>query len=86
MTIIVYFIIINVISFVTMGVDKKRAQKHEYRISEKTLWTLAIIGGGTGSFLGMLHFHHKTKHLSFRLGFLIIMMVQLILLAVYFMN
>lgn len=86
MTITVYFIIINMIAFVTMGVDKKRAQKHEYRISEKTLWTLAIIGGGTGAFLGMIQFRHKTKHLNFRFGFLILMMIQLVLLAVYFID
>lgn len=86
MTITVYFIIINVISFVTMGVDKKRAKKHEYRISEKTLWTLALIGGGTGAFFGMIQFRHKTKHLSFRLGFFIIMIIQLVLLTIYFMD
>lgn len=66
-----------------MGVDKKRAQKHAYRISEKTLWTLAIIGGGTGAYLGMMQFRHKTKHTSFRLGFPFLMMIQLVLLAVY---
>ena len=69
-----------------MGVDKKRARKHEYRISEKTLWTLAIIGGGTGAFLGMIRFRHKTKHPTFRFGFPILMMIQLVLLAVYFID
>ena len=69
-----------------MGVDKKRARKHEYRISEKTLWTLAIIGGGTGAFLGMIQFRHKTKHPTFRIGFSILMIIQLVLLVVYFMD
>lgn len=86
MTVTIYFILINIIAFVTMGVDKKRARKHEYRISEKTLWTLAIIGGGTGAFLGMMRFRHKTKHPTFRIGFPIIMMIQLVLLAVYFID
>lgn len=76
----------NIIAYVTMGVDKKRARQHEYRISEKTLWTLAIIGGGTGAFLGMIRFHHKTKHLNFRWGFSILMMLQLVLLFVYFID
>ena len=76
----------NIIAFVTMGVDKKRARKHEYRISEKTLWTLAIIGGGTGAFLGMIQFRHKTKHPTFRIGFSILMIIQLVLLVVYFMD
>jgi uncharacterized membrane protein YsdA (DUF1294 family) len=79
----VYFIIINIIAFVTMGVDKKRARKHEYRISEKTLWMLAIIGGGTGAFLGMKQFRHKTKHTAFRFGFPILMIIQLVLLVMY---
>ena len=69
-----------------MGVDKKRARKHEYRISEKTLWTLAIIGGGTGAFLGMVRFRHKTKHSSFRFGFSLLMIIQLVLLAVYYID
>lgn len=76
---IVYVFIINLLAFVTMGVDKKRARRHEYRISEQTLWMLAIIGGGTGAFLGMKHFHHKTKHQAFRLGFPLLMAIQLVL-------
>ena len=77
----IYFIMINIIAFITMGVDKKRAVKHEYRISEKTLWPLAIIGGGTGAFLGMNQFRHKTKHTTFRFGFSILMVIELVLLA-----
>jgi uncharacterized membrane protein YsdA (DUF1294 family) len=82
----VYFILINIIAFVTMGVDKKRARQHQYRISEKTLWTLAIIGGSTGGFLGMMQFRHKTKHPTFRIGFSILMIIQLVLLLIYVMD
>lgn len=66
-----------------MGIDKKRARRHAYRISEKTLWTLAVIGGGTGAFLAMIKFRHKTKHASFHIGFPLLMVIQLIILAVY---
>jgi uncharacterized membrane protein YsdA (DUF1294 family) len=48
-----------------MGVDKQRARKNGWRISERTLLLLALIGGGIGSFLGMRYFHHKTKHTRF---------------------
>jgi uncharacterized membrane protein YsdA (DUF1294 family) len=81
-----YLIVINIISFVTMGVDKKRARHHEYRISERTLWILAIIGGGTGAFLGMKQFRHKTKHTSFRIGFPCLMGVQIILYIFYLLK
>ena len=48
-----------------MGIDKRRAIKKNWRIPEKTLISLALLGGGIGAFLGMLLFHHKTKHLKF---------------------
>lgn len=86
MTVVVYFILINIIAYMTMGVDKKRARNHEYRISEKTLWLLAIIGGGTGAFLGMKQFRHKTKHTTFRYGFPLLMVIDLFLLVYYLVN
>lgn len=78
--ILAYFIIVNIISFSLMGIDKKRARKAEYRISEKTLWTWAIIGGGTGAFIGMRHFRHKTKHFTFKWGLPVLMVFQIVLL------
>ena len=78
--ILAYFIIVNIISFSLMGIDKKRARKAEYRISEKTLWTWAIIGGGTGVFIGMRHFRHKTKHFTFKWGLPVLTLFQIVLL------
>ncbi|WP_240501863.1 DUF1294 domain-containing protein [Bacillus sp. MUM 13] len=74
----IYFVIINIISFTIMGIDKRKARKHEYRISEATLWLLAWVGGGTGGFAGMRNFRHKTKHASFAYGFPILMVLQLL--------
>lgn len=48
--------------------DKKKARNHQYRISERTLWLIAIFGGALGSTLGMKWFRHKTKHTSFKWG------------------
>ncbi|MGN0497373.1 MAG: DUF1294 domain-containing protein [Lachnospiraceae bacterium] len=54
-------------AFVLYGMDKAKAKKHEWRIPEKTLLGIAILGGGLGAFLGMKIFHHKTKHTLFRI-------------------
>ena len=62
---IVYLIIINFIAFVVYGVDKARAVEHRWRISEATLLVLAILGGAGGALIGMLFFHHKTRHAKF---------------------
>ncbi|MGY0693117.1 DUF1294 domain-containing protein [Virgibacillus sp. FSP13] len=64
----VYLFMINVFGFGLMGLDKRRARKHQWRISEKMLWMTIIIGGSVGSYFGMKLFHHKTKHLSFKFG------------------
>ena len=62
---IAYLIIINLIAFILYGVDKKRAVKHQSRISENSLLWMARLGGGLGSWLGMIVFHHKKKHPKF---------------------
>ena len=64
-----------------MGIDKKKARNGEYRISERTLWIVAVIGGGTGAYLGMKQFRHKTKHASFKWGLPVLMVIQLGLLV-----
>lgn len=64
---IIYFIIINSLAFTLCGIDKKRAINHTWRISEKTLLLSGVFGGCFGLGLGMLFFHHKTKHIKFKL-------------------
>ena len=61
----VYILIMSIIGFVTMGVDKRKAIKRGWRIPERTLILIAFIGGALGSFLGMYIFRHKTKHIKF---------------------
>nr|WP_106496954.1 DUF1294 domain-containing protein [Lentibacillus sp. Marseille-P4043] len=81
----VCWFIINVFGFGLMGLDKQKARKHQWRISEKMLWLTIIIGGSIGSYLGMKLFHHKTKHLSFKLGvpiFIVLHVALAILLSV----
>lgn len=77
---IIYFVIINLISFIMMGVDKRKARKHVWRIPESTLFVLALIGGSVGSIAGMYFFHHKTRHWYFVYGMPAILIVQVILI------
>ena len=64
----IYLILgINILSFILMGIDKYKAIKNNYRISENTLLLISILGGGIGSLLGMILFHHKTKKLKFQI-------------------
>ncbi|MFT4144156.1 MAG: DUF1294 domain-containing protein [Mobilitalea sp.] len=62
---LIYILIMSTAGFVMMGIDKKKAIKRQWRISERTLIVTAFLGGGIGTFLGMSVFHHKTKHRKF---------------------
>lgn len=78
--IIGYLVIINLISLVMMAVDKSKAKYKKWRISEKILLIIAIIGGSVGVLLGIYVFRHKTRKLKFTLGVPIILLLQLLLL------
>ena len=78
-TIIIYIIVINVIGFLAMGIDKWKAQRGSWRIPEKTLFTITLIGGGIGTIAGMYTFRHKTKKLSFTIGFTVILITEIFL-------
>jgi len=77
-----YFLIMNVIGFVIMGMDKWRAKRRAWRIPEATLFAVCIFGGSIGSTLGMFSFRHKTKHWYFRYGFPAIMVIHFILIII----
>lgn len=81
--IIIYLIIINVIGFLAMLIDKKKAQKGAWRIPEKTLFIITLLGGGIGTIAGMYIFRHKTKKLKFTIGFPTILITE-IFVSVYF--
>ena len=71
-----YFVVINIAAFAMMGIDKKRARKHEWRIPETRLFASALIGGGLGAVTGMYFFRHKTKHWYFVVGMPLIMILN----------
>ena len=62
----IYLVIINVLGFLIMGLDKAKAKKQKYRISENTLLFVALMGGSLGSYLGMYCFHHETCEILYR--------------------
>lgn len=77
---IIYLIIANIVGLAVMGIDKRRAIRHQWRIPEKTLFLVSILGGSIGTWAGMYLFRHKTKHWYFVIGMPLILIVQLFLL------
>lgn len=72
----IYLIVINIAAFCLMGIDKHRAKRHLWRISEKTLFLPALLGGSFGGIMGMHLFRHKTKHWYFKYGLPGILILQ----------
>ncbi len=76
---LIYFIVINIIGFFLMIIDKYKAKNHQWRIPESTLFTIAWIGGSIGSILGMYLVRHKTKKWKFKLGMPMILLLQIVI-------
>ena len=74
---LIYLLIVNVLAFLLMLIDKKKAKKKKWRIPEATLMGVAAIGGSIGALMGMYTFHHKTLHKKFTLGIPAILFVQM---------
>lgn len=80
---IYYLIFINIVGLLSMYLDKYFAKNNMYRISEKALFFIAIIGGSIGSIIGMYQFRHKTKHRQFTTGLPFIIFIQIMILIYY---
>ena len=72
-----YFAVITIVAFALMGIDKHKAKKGAYRISEASLFITALLGGSIGSVAGMLVFHHKTQHWYFQAFMPLIALLQM---------
>ena len=75
----VYLAVINLATFIVYGADKRRARKGKWRVPEKTLFLLPLLGGSVGALLGMRVFHHKTRHWYFVWGIPAILLAQMAL-------
>ena len=81
--IIIYLIVINILGFLAMGIDKMKAKNASWRIPENTLFSFCMLGGSIGTIAGMYVFHHKTKKLKFKIGMPLILILE-ILIVIYF--
>ena len=79
-----YLVVINVIGFLYMGIDKWKAKKNAWRIPENTLFAITALGGGIGTIAGMYTFRHKTKKTRFTIGLPIILVLEIVLLVYEF--
>ena len=80
-----YLAAVNLVTFTVYGVDKAKARRGAWRVPEKTLFLLPLLGGSVGALLGMRVFRHKTKHWYFVWGIPLILLAQIALAVwVYF--
>ncbi|MBO4454764.1 MAG: DUF1294 domain-containing protein [Paludibacteraceae bacterium] len=78
---LIYLAAINVVTFFLYGIDKLKAKRSKWRISEATLIWLSVFGGSIGAWLGMKAWHHKTQHKKFKYGIPFILLMQIALVA-----
>ena len=81
---LLYLLIVNIVGFAIMGIDKRRAIKKAWRISEASLFLTAVIGGSIGCIAGMQVFRHKTKHCYFKYGMPAILVLQVAVVGIFF--
>lgn len=81
-----YLLAINAVTFIVYGIDKYKAKKAKWRISEATLLLLAVLGGSVGAWVGMKVWHHKTMHKKFKYGIPAILLIQIALMAYLHIN
>lgn len=83
LNIIIYLLFINLIGLLVMYIDKKKAKYGKWRIPEKTLLIVALLGGSIGTIIGMYWFRHKTQKIKFTLGFPTILISEIIIITYF---
>ena len=76
--VLIYLAAMNVVTFFLYGIDKWKARRSKWRISEATLIWLSVFGGSIGALLGMKAWHHKTQHKKFKYGIPLILLLQIV--------
>ena len=79
--VIIYLIVINIVGFFAMGIDKWKAKKNAWRIPENTLFGITALGGGLGTIAGMYTFRHKTQKPKFTIGLPVILILEIVLIV-----
>ena len=75
--ILIYLVAINIVAFFLYGIDKWKAKRNKWRVTEARLLWIAVAGGSIGALLGMKIWHHKTQHAKFRFGLPAILVLQI---------
>ena len=78
--VVLYILLINCIGFGAMALDKFKAERAKWRIPEKTLFMITILGGGIGTTVGMYLFKKKKKKLAFTIGFPTILISEIVII------
>ena len=78
--IVIYFLVINILGLLAMGLDKWKAKRGSWRIPENTLFMFTILGGGIGTIAGIYIFRHKTRKPKFTIGMPVIFMLEVVLI------
>jgi uncharacterized membrane protein YsdA (DUF1294 family) len=76
--------LLNTLAFILIGLDKYKSKHNRWRISEKTFFTIAALGGSLGVLVGMYFFRHKTRHISFVWGIPIILILQIAVIYYFY--
>ncbi len=79
----IYLTAVNIVGFAAMGIDKSKAKRGAWRISEKMLFLFSIIGGSLGTWAGMYMFRHKTKHWYFMIFMPMIFVMHIVLVMIF---
>ena len=74
---LIYLTVINLAGFFVMGIDKRKARRHKWRVPEKTFFIIALLLGSVGTWIGMYVFRHKTRHWYFVIGMPAILAAQI---------
>lgn len=81
---LIYLGVMNIIGLLAMGIDKEKAKRKAWRIPEKALFLIAILGGSLGTWIGMYMFRHKTKHWYFVVGMPVIIFIECVIMVAIF--
>ena len=83
MLLLALFVVLNVVSFALFGIDKKRARRNDWRISESTLLLSALVSGSIGAWAGIYTFRHKSSKPSFLAKLVLISAIDLVIVVAY---
>lgn len=78
--ILIYYIVLNLVGFAVMYIDKQKAKKGKWRIPENTIFIITVLGGGIGTIAGMYKFRHKTKKWTFTFGLPVLFVLNILAL------